>query len=234
MNNVDMLQMDIFPVPFTVVNLGESSREMNKLILKIMYDEMDRFPSNPLRSNIGGWQNTNNLDEVYPEFKDILDNKFFPIVEPTIKRIGLKGDIRSQVRLEGVWANITDNPHSYHLPHFHGFGETILNAVYYPSSGFQDGKEVSKNQDLNQPIKIYSSSRPEPGDIAFMDPSVNIKRQVYNNNFDRYPYFGLEICVTPKEGVLIIAPHYLTHFVVPHEKPGFTRHSITFDIKLNR
>lgn len=233
MTPFSMSQMDIFPIPFTVVNMGETSRKMNKKILSMMYDEKEKHPSNPLRSNIGGWQNTNNLDDVYPEFKEIFE-EFYPAIEPTIKRAGLKGDIKSQIRLEGVWANITDNPHSYHLPHFHGFGETIFNAVYYPSSGYQDGFEISASQDLNQPIKVYASSRPDPGDIAFMDPSVNVKRQVYNNNFDRYPYYGLEICVSPKEGALIIAPHYLTHFVVPHEKPGFVRHSITFDIKLNR
>ena len=198
-----------------------------------MYQEKELNPSSPQRSNIGGWQNTNILDVYYPEFREIL-NQFFPIVEPTIRRAGMTGDIRSQIKIEGTWANITDNPHSYHLPHFHGFGNSIFNAVYYPSSGFQDGEPVSKFQNLDDPVNVYASSTPNPGDIAFMDPAVNIKRQVYTNAFNRYPYYGLEICVTPREGVLILAPHYLTHFVVPTEKPGFTRHSITFDINLKR
>lgn len=233
MQIVNRMEMDIFPVPFSVVNLGEPSREMNKRILDIVYEEKKNFPNSPSRSNVGGWQNTNILDSYYPEFREILD-QFFPVIEPTLRRAGLQGDIQSQVKIEGTWANVTDNPGSYHLPHFHGFGESIFAAIYYPSSGFQDGMPVSNFQNLDEPVNIYASSRPKPGDISFMDPAVNIKRQVFSNSMKQYPYYGLEMCVTPREGVLILAPHYLTHFVVPTEKPGFTRHSITFDIKLKR
>lgn len=231
MMNVKRKEMDIFPIPFAVINLGEASRPMNKRMLEIIFDDKAKYPQSPQRTAVGSWQSTNPLELKYPEFKEYSD-MFHDLISPTVARAGVQGDLKKLISVQDMWANVNDNPCAYHLPHIHGFGKTIFSAVYYPSSGIYNGIHLSDNQNLEDEPNLYSSSHPEPGDIAFVDPALNIKRQVFSYDFKRYPYYGLEICLKPREGVLVVFPHYLTHFVTPTAKPNFTRISITFNIDL--
>ena len=152
--------------------------------------------------------------------------------KPAIARAGLQGNLDEQLDLNGIYANINDKAYASHLPHIHGFGDSIFIGVYYPSSGILNGKHVSDNQDLNQAPNIYASSRPNPGDIMFIDPAANTKKQVISSNMKRYPYYSLDMCVTPREGLLLLAPHYMSHLVTPTEKDNFDRISISFDVRL--
>jgi hypothetical protein len=230
-DNVTVTNLDLFPIPFSVFNLGEQTRETNKKLLDCIYDEKKNYPISPERSNIGGWQQTTDLKETYKDVNDFAQY-VLSLAKQNLSRIGYTGNLDEQVKMGPVWANITDNPSSVHLPHIHGFGDTILSIVYYPSSGFQDGVSISESQNLNDPPNIYAAQRPNPGDIQFQDPAYISKRQVFNNKVKRYPYYCLEMCVTPREGLLIMFPNYLPHLVTPTCKPGFTRISMTFDIQL--
>jgi hypothetical protein len=64
MKPVNIIDLDLFPIPFSVINLGESSRAMNKEMLEMIFDHKEKYPISPKRSNIGGWQNTLNLEEI--------------------------------------------------------------------------------------------------------------------------------------------------------------------------
>jgi hypothetical protein len=49
---------------------------------------------------------------------------------------------------------------------------------------------------------------------------------------NRYPYYGLEICIEPREGLLVLFPQWLQHLVTPTEKEGFIRTSVAFNINM--
>jgi hypothetical protein len=231
MIEVKRKELDLFPVPFAVINLGEASRPMNKRMLEIIFEDKTRFPVSPQRTAVGSWQSTNPLELKYPEFNE-YSKLFHELVSPTVERAGVRGDLNKLINVQDMWANVNESASAFHLPHIHGFGKTIFSAVYYPSSGIHNGIHLSDKQDLDQDPQLYSSSHPEPGDIAFVDPALNIKRQVFSYDFVRYPYYGLEVCLKPREGILVVFPHYLTHFVTPTAKDNFIRTSITFNIDL--
>lgn len=231
MSNAQMLELDIFPVPLTIVNLGEDSREINKAIIEELELEKTNTKEPPLRSGIGVWQSDfafETRSKLISEISDML----FELSKPTLKRAGFKGDLNSYLYCTDFWGNINESPYAFNTPHLHGHGQTVFTGVYYPSSGVLDGKHLSDDQDLNQITTIRAGSRPEPGDIVIMDPAGPIKSQVfpYGDYLDRYPYYGLEYCITPKEGTLVLFPHYLMHYVSPTEKTNFKRYSLAFSI----
>lgn len=221
-------EFNLFSVPFKIFNLGEQSRELNKQLISDILEEKEKN-NNQVRTGINVWQSHADLETKYDSFNQ-LRKTFSDLTFPFLSKIGFKGDIASYVRCEDFWANVNDNPYAYHVPHMHGYGNTIFTGVYYPSSGLQDNINISDKQNLDlDPIDFYSSSYPKPGSIVFSDPAVSIKRQVKRNQIQSYPYFGLDMCLTPREGVMVVFPHYLMHSVTPTEKHGFTRISIAFN-----
>ena len=229
------LTLEAFAVPITIMNLGESSREMNKQLVKDLHEDMETNNKAPIRTGVHVWQSNFNLESRFESVKALQDT-FFDLAEPTLRKAGFTGDLREYLVCEDFWGNINESPFAFHTPHFHGCGYTVFSGVYYPSSGIDNGVNVSDTQNLDDIAQLKASSLPAPGDIVFMDPSINIKRQVYplGEKLNRYPYYGLEICLTPKEGTLVLFPHYVTHFVAPTEKFNFTRYSIPFSINLKR
>jgi hypothetical protein len=230
MEQINTTFMDLFPIPFQVSQLGEASRVMNFKLVNDLYKDKEVHPDSPIRTGIGGvWQSNFGLENRYESYREAA-NMFFGFAKPVLYRMGFRGDLDSRFSLCDFWGNINENPSAFHMPHFHGNGNTILSGVYYPSSGYISGKCISDNQDLNEKPVIEATSYPKPGSIVFMDPAVDIKRQVFCDDLVRYPYYGLEISIIPKEGVLILFPHYLTHLVTPTVTPNFTRISLAFSI----
>ena len=234
MSNAQMLELDIFPVPITVINLGENSREMNKILMNELEEEMKDNYDAPLRTGVGVWQSNFGLEKRRETFANLAE-MFLDLSIPTLTRAGFLGDLKSYMVCDDFWGNINDSPSAFNSPHIHGHGFTIFSGVYYPTSGILNGEEVSKKQDLDIMTTIRSATRPEPGDLVLMDPSYAVKNQVFpfkiQNN--RYPYYGLEYCITPREGTLVLFPNYLMHYVAPTEKENFRRVSIAFSINLN-
>ena len=227
---------DLFPTPFNIFQLGESSRELNKKLYNAVIRERKIHGDNDLlRSGINVWQSRFGIEKdygVFDEFKAIISE----LTTPVLENMGFGGDVKSYVKLDDFWANVDETPYGYNTPHFHGCGNTVLSGVYYPTSGIHNGVLLSEKQDLDEPATIEASSRPKPGSIVFMDPAHNVKAQVFpfRHDFKRYPYYGLEICIEPKEGTLILFPQYVTHYVAPTEKENFLRMSIAFNVNLIR
>ena len=228
-------ELDMFPVPVTVMTLGEKSREMNKKLIADLEDDMEKNFEAPKRSSINVWQSNFTIENRYESFKGVRQY-FFDLCKPTLRRAGFQGNLDEYLVCEDFWGNINDSPWGFHTPHFHGHGKSVFGGVYFPSSGILDGKNLSDDQNLDELVEITASSSPPPGSLVLMDPAINIKRQVYplGDTLKRYPYYGLELCITPKEGTLVIFPHYISHYVTPTEKFNFKRYSIPFSINMKR
>lgn len=227
------IDLDLFPVPFRVINFGEKSRKFNSRLLSLLFAYKEEHPVTVNKLNNGIWQNIDPLDSFDPFF-EYAKEVFFEATKPFIRRCGVQGDLDEQFKVEGLFGNVTQSAHAVFLPHHHGKGNSSFVGVYYPSSGIENDVHLSHNQNLDDDPNIYAGSNPLPGDIQFIDPALIAKRQVYNNNYNRYPYYGLEMCVTPREGLLIVFPHYLSHLVMPTGNDNFTRVSIVFDILIKR
>lgn len=233
---VQPVHIDAFAVPISFFFLGEQSRDMNKQMVSDIYKERDTSNYKMSRSGMGIWQSTIDLEKkykVFSEFKDSIKS----IVFGTLQKVGFGGDIDSYIKIEEFWANIDETPYGYNTPHIHGVGSTAYAGVYYPSSGIQDGKHLSDNEHLGE-LKndIEASNRPKPGSLVFLDPGGNAKSLIGpdREDFKRYPYYSLPICITPREGTLVLFPAYLMHYVTPTEKDNFTRISVAFSVNIKR
>jgi hypothetical protein len=228
------INLDLFAVPISVINLGEQSRLFNQNVL-MQIDQIRKDEQSQLRTGVGVWQSSPNLEKRYPWINVSLPEYFFSLSLDYIKKAGLTGDISSYMKCEDFWINYNESPYAYHAPHIHGKGDTMFSGVYYPSSGILNGEHISEKQNLNAPVEIISSGQPKPGSLVLLDPASAIKSQVHpGEKLNRYPYYGLEICITPREGVLVLFPHYLQHLVTPTETPGFIRTSVAFNINIKR
>jgi hypothetical protein len=232
---MNKLELDLFAVPFMLTTLGEKSRQLNKKLIKDLHEDRNVNPEAPLRTGVHVWQSKFAIEKRYESFSNLV-NIIFSTCEPTLRKAGFTGDLSSYMECIDLWGNINENPYAYHTPHFHGHGHTVFTGIYYPSSGVLDGVNISDSENLDELTKIEATSRPKPGSVVFMDPAANVKRQVYplGDKLNRYPYYSMDIAVTPKESTLLLAPHYVSHYVVPTEKPGLTRYSIPFSINLKR
>jgi hypothetical protein len=228
-----MINLDLFAIPISIINLGEDSRKINADILEQIILIKDNEISQR-RTGVGVWQSSVGIEEKY-SFFSTLSNYFFSQSLSYLNKVGLTGDIASYMKCENFWINYNNSPYAYHPPHIHGTGNTMFSGVYYPSSGILNDEHISKNQNLNDPIEIISSGQPKPGSLVFLDPVSALKSQVYpNGKLNKYPYYGLEICITPREGTLVLFPHYLQHLVTPTETTGLIRMSIAFNINIIR
>ena len=228
-----MIKLDLFAVPISIINLGEESRKINEDILKqITFVKGNETPQR--RTGVGVWQSSVGLEEKYESFSK-LSNYFFSQALPYLNKVGLTGDVSSYMKCEDFWVNYNNSPYAYHPPHIHGTGNTMFSGVYYPSSGILNGEHISEKQNLDNPVEIISSGQPKPGSLVFLDPMSALKNQVYpNGKLNKYPYYGLEICITPQEGTLVLFPHYLQHLVTPTETTGLIRMSVAFNINIIR
>ena len=89
------------------------------------------------------------------------------------------------------------------------------------------------NENLDDPSFPLSAPKdPPPGALVLMDPSGYTKTLVKpdRGKLNTYPYYGHEVCISPKEGICVIFPQYLPHMVVPTQEENLMRISIAFAI----
>jgi hypothetical protein len=221
---VQTINLDLYPIPFSVINLGENSRELNKKIIDIALNvEMQK-------THHEGVFEIYDLEKKYDLFKE-LQEIFFNISIPSLFKAGYQGDLKSYLSCERFWLTKTESAYSMHLPHMHGYGETLFNGVYYPTSGIEEGEHISKKQNLNDIINLLGGSYVAPGSIVFQDPCAWVKGQVYvPGKLKTYPYYEKNISVPYREGSMILFPNYLPHMVTPTQKQNLIRVSMGFCI----
>jgi hypothetical protein len=215
--------MSAFPNPIAYMSLGEKSKELNK---QLIHDLLHVANIDPLqmRSGVDIDQTVAGLQDRYDSFKSlkqIIDN----IVLSSQSFFGISGTPNSRT----YWGNINNDGYAYHMPHSHN-AKDMLAGVYFPTSGI-DKDNLDVDVPLDEEVLIKSASRPDPGDLVFLDPIHFAKTPVImKDNVQRYPFFGNPICITPKEGTLVLFPCWMPHMVSPTKKTNFTRISIAFGV----
>ncbi|CAB5221316.1 Conserved hypothetical protein CHP02466 [uncultured Caudovirales phage] len=222
------LMMNLFPVNCAMFNLGEESRGMNSQILREVY-ELKKVLAPEKRSGRGVFQSQQDLEKDFDIFSKLRDH-FTPLATSFLQESGFIGDPWEYLELGSFWFNYNSNQNAYHLPHTHGYGETMFSGVYFPTSGILNGEHESSNQNLDEDISLNFTNNPAPGDLVLLDPNHALKRAVTVSKQTYYPYYGNSLSITPREGLLVIFPAYLMHMVVPTEKENFERLTIVFDI----
>ena len=217
----------LFAVPLTIVNFGEEAKELNDKLIRDAFEEFDENPEPAGRSAIDGWQSFTGLESKYYSY-DMLREAIRNCIHSILPSYGFNVESFDIFDCNSLWVNILTQRSAYHVPHIHGTGDTLFSGVYYPTSGLTpDRKEYYENDGWSD-IELRASSVPESGDLVIFDPASTEKRQVIPDYVNRYPYYGSEICIRPKQSHLVIFPNYLSHMVAPVSKDNFHRMSISF------
>jgi hypothetical protein len=230
MTNIKTL--GLFPVPIAVANFGEEAKEMNESLIADILSEQAMNPIPVERSAIKGWQSDGNLEEKYESFALLREN-IANTIYSLLPGYGFEYDDSYFDIFECgmLWSNVLTKQSAYHIPHIHGTGETLFSGVYYPTSGLTyQHEDFYPDQDYSD-VELRASSVPNSGDLVMFDPAAAVKRQVVPAFVKRYPYYGSEICITPKKSHLIIFPNYLTHMVAPITESNYIRMSISFSFR---
>jgi len=112
------------------------------------------------------------------------------------------GQMRGGLRLYG-WANVT-RPGGYNRVHNHA--ASMWSGVYYVDPGSPD------------------ASFPDSGVLEFVDPRLGSSMVTTPGR-----PFGGNLRVVPEEGLMVLFPSWLMHFVNPFEGTG-ERISISFNL----
>lgn len=233
---MEIKTFNLFPVPVIATNFGSQFDNLNEQLIS---DALDYRAKNApsVRGLVRGWQSPDTLENHYESYR-VLRDYVEPVFHSVLKPLGFTTDpnmYSDKFKTVGFWANIADQSGTFHMPHIHSDGETMLAGVYYPTSGkhLDTMSEINPDEDYSVP-QVKATSVPNPGDLIFFDPSSDIKRQLLPPDLNRFPYFGSEFCITPKRSTLVIFPHYLKHMVAPLDKDNVFRMSIAFSFMIKR
>ena len=154
-------------------------------------------------SNSGGWQSDKTVfDRKDPAVLALVQHITTAIRDVSVMPPTQPAAPRLRVRMNG-WVNMIGNG-DYNTPHFHA-GST-WSGVYYVRAGVA----ISQSKHINN------------GAIEFLDP-----RAACEMNFGSQSH-AQRIVVPPRDGLLLLFPGYLGHFVHPYNGSG-ERISIAFN-----
>lgn len=216
-----------FPSPMAYMTLGEESRLLNAAIMNDVNDILNEQQTKN-RSGYGVSQSRLGLEKRFTpiqELKYIVDNIFN---NGASNFFGIESD--QNVNSCKFWLNHNTSSSAFHMPHTHNLSD-LISGVYFPSSGIQDGIELSDNQNLDEEVLI-KTGRTDDGDIVFTDVITARGSMIGSSKVVRYPFYGSPICVTPRAGTLLLFASWMPHMVAPTRKENFTRTSIAFAVNV--
>lgn len=216
-----------FAVPINYGSLGEDTRELNKVLVQDIFHYMEN-ENTQARSGVGVKQTHLGLEHSYTSF-ETLGSVISKYMSHFVKWSGVHTE---NIKVKEFWGNVNKDPSAFHMPHSHGLRTAMFTGVYFPSSGIENGVNISDSQNLNDDPEIISLTQPNPGDLVLLDPLEFVKTSMVTPRTDKFPFFGNPICVPPRESTLIIFPSYLSHMVTPTKKENFTRISIAFNVEV--
>jgi len=222
----------IFPTPIGYVNFGEESRELNKLLIDDIETEMATHVSanRSFSGNDSAWASEYGLENKYSSFKK-LQYIFQETVRNMLIMTDLKKEYHDKVYAYGLWANVITKSGGWSQPHIHGDGDVVWSGCYYPKSIGSENINLDK-LDESKLLKA-STVVQEDGVLVLRDPAKVIKNLSKSRHFNSKLFNGADIHITPREGLFILFPASLEHFVTPLVKFEEKRYSISFvaDIK---
>jgi uncharacterized protein (TIGR02466 family) len=196
-----------FSTPVFIMNDGGHSSHYDAM-LKEMYAWRDEDTEEVVRSNQGGWHSPSTIFKTTrPELRRICDVMIRCFQTATLK-------VAPNFKTDGFdmtgegWVNI--NPIStFNVPHDHP-GYT-WSGVYYASL----------------PTRKDSSSR--SGALELLDPRTNVSAFATDIS-KQSAYFSPKRTLSPTNGMIIIFPSYLRHWVYPNEEDE-DRITLAFNFK---
>tara|TARA_Y100001938_G_scaffold138267_1_gene203476 strand:- start:34 stop:702 length:669 start_codon:yes stop_codon:yes gene_type:complete len=210
----------LFPTGVGVYNFGKEYHEVNKQLVKDIFEEQKVDPVGHERSNMGGWHGRMKMEQRYDSFK-ILRLQIEDCVNDFVENIGFKDGLV----IENLWANI-NNKGDMNMGHHHG--RSACTGVYYPINEIVDGKHKYEYAE-NVSLMPGSWDGKNGGSLCLQDPSYGQKIQLEKSP-NPSPYTLEFLHVYPVAGVLIVMPSHLIHHVTPF-KEDKTRISISFVCK---
>jgi uncharacterized protein (TIGR02466 family) len=194
-------QAMLFPSPVYEFQV-DNHEELNRKLLEDSH-AMRETTKGVVRSNQHGWHSETTLFR-RPEasFQELGNTVLRSLVSAT-KAVAPSFDFANHEVLMQAWVNISEQG-AYNTPHDHpGF---CWSGCYY--------------------VRVPENSPGRSGDIEFLDPRTNISAMaVPGSNM-----FAPKIRFKPKDGLLLIFPSYLRHWVYPNEQ-NEERVSIAFNAK---
>jgi len=232
----DLNVISIFPSPLGVINFGEQSRELNRILVKNIDEEKEKHQTESAKrtfsSNECSWQSDMNLEKYYDSFR-LLRDLLSQIVIPCMTDCGYDHNFcREKITVENLWANLIFDKGGWSTPHIHGSGNTLFTGVYYPK-GLERIKNLDdfNRDDRDDFFKFANTLKNSDGHLVILDPSRNIKSQVRgsDNSLKPYPFYGANLFVKPRESLCVLFPAWLEHYVSPIIKKE-KRYSISFAV----
>jgi len=193
-----------FPTPI-IKKTMPGAAAVNRRLSEIVLERAGR-DQGASRSNQGGWHSKGDLlDWPYPEI-DQLKRWIAEAVKAMTAYTTGKPDVSGNLDIM-AWANV-NRFGDYNKPHTHP--ESMWSGVYYVQAG------------------TVPDDRPSSGMIEFVDPRVAVEMiAVPGGPFDgRYK-------VRPQDGMLLVFPSWLLHFVNPYLSDD-ERISIAFNARVTK
>ena len=230
--SAELQVMSIFPSPLGICNFGEESRDLNKQLIEDIKTErkLDKEGEKRTFSVIEGtWQSRRGLETTYSSF-DLLRDAILAALIKTLPQTGYANEYINDKHLDmgGLWANVIFKRGGFSIPHIHGTGITLWSGVYYPA-GYDDPKNLD---DFNiNDVMLAKAKAMGDGWLGIIDPAKVQKNQCrpYDTYVEVYPYYGCNLFVKPREGLLILFPAWLEHWVTPTTTDK-KRYSISFQL----
>tara|TARA_B100000686_G_C16752810_1_gene953614 strand:- start:1105 stop:1764 length:660 start_codon:yes stop_codon:yes gene_type:complete len=211
-NSLDRVEVkNAFPTPIMISMISDYEKVNKKLKKSILLYEKKYTPKKSYDSNIGGWHsNRDFLEWGGKEGEKIIESAKFIADKITIGRNGRPQEINWQVN---AWANINRKGHSNE---FHVHPGCFWSGVYYVDDG-----GCSKDKSLGGEFVIMDPRGAAPSMYApflcFRGPGGNT--------------LGATELVSPKNGIIMIFPAWLSHAVRPYHGEG-ERISVSFNLSI--
>ena len=210
----------LFPTAVGVYNFGKEYHEVNKELVKDIFEEQKVDPVGHERSNMGGWHGRMKMEQRYDSFKTLRLQ-----IEDCVNDYCRQTGHTDGLEIENLWANINKKG-DMNMGHHHGM--SACTGVYYPINEIVDGKHIYEYCD-EVSLLPGSWDGKNGGSLCLQDPAYGQKIQLEKNP-NPSPYTLEFLHVYPVAGVLIVMPSHLIHHVTPF-KEDKTRISISFVCK---
>lgn len=222
----------IFSSPLGIVNFGEQARELNETLIKNIEDERTKYQTareeRTFSGTPGTWQSQLGQEILYQSFA-LLKDLISQVVLVAMEQTGYEREwLKDGVSIGNLWSNVIFDG-GWSQPHVHGTGNTLWTGVYYPHTPFQ---RLNNIDEFDQTLWIKAGNNvKEQGSLVIQDPArIQKSLVVPRTGLNKYPYYGSNIYVIPRESLLVLFPATTEHYVTP-VTDGVVRYSISFGVQ---
>ena len=180
-----------FAVPVMIHNWDDSREINNDLLTSILARERNN-PNSSMRSNVGGWHSTDDLDKWTGEAGKRLAQRIIDMVNHATTQIYANAR-KSEQDVQwgiGLWANV-NRKGDYNNVHSHPY--STWSGVYYVDAG--DPPEGDKPS----------------GSFTFLTPNLAEANTFFTKVVPQ------STSIRPTSGLMLLFPSYLQHFVHPYD-----------------